>query len=157
VRVAAPAGIVLRDDQHVLAERWQVAPAEWASIRRRLQVLSAPNRPPSLKLRLGHLSKDDIGQASGSLSSGAVEHRDEPIVVETGRYRITGSLRLPRDGYRSRLTDYLNASERAFLPLTDVEVSPLDGEAPTERRAFVAVSVSHIVLAMPTDAERPDG
>ena len=51
----------------------------------------------------------------GRVSSGTVEHRDERIVVETDRYRITGMLRLPRDGYRSRLTDYLNSSERAFL------------------------------------------
>jgi len=61
----------------------------------------------------------------GRVSSGTVEHRDERIVVETDRYRITGMLRLPRDGYRSRLTDYLNSSERAFLALTDVEVPPL--------------------------------
>ncbi len=49
------------------------------------------------------------------------------IIVETGRHRITGLLRLPADGYRSRLTDYLNASERVFLALTDVEVTSLDG------------------------------
>ena len=78
-----------------------------------------------------------------------MEHRDEQIVVETPRHRITGMLRLPRDGYRSRLTDYLNASERAFLPLTDVEVSTLDGAGEPERRAFLAVSLTHIVLAMP--------
>ena len=54
-----------------------------------------------------------------------MEHRDERIVVETDRYRITGVLRLPRDGYRSRLTDYLNSSERAFVALTDVELVPV--------------------------------
>jgi hypothetical protein len=85
-----------------------------------------------------------------------MEHRDERIVVETGRYRITGLLRLPRDGYRSRLTDYLNASERSFLPLTDVELAPLEGDGPIERRPFLALSVNHIVLAMPADAE-PSG
>jgi hypothetical protein len=85
-----------------------------------------------------------------------MEHRDERIVVETGRYRITGVLRLPRDGYRSRLTDYLNASERSFLPLTDVELVTLEGDGPSERRPFLALSVSHIVLAMPADGE-PSG
>jgi len=80
-----------------------------------------------------------------------VDHRDERIVAETERYRITGSLRLPREGYRSRLTDYLNASERAFLALTDVEVERLDGTVPTDRRPFLALSLSHIVLAMPAD------
>jgi hypothetical protein len=80
-----------------------------------------------------------------------VEHRDERIIVETDRHRITGSLRLPADGYRSRLTDYLNASERFFLALTDVEVTILDGGAEVERREFVALSLRHIVLAMPAD------
>jgi hypothetical protein len=78
-----------------------------------------------------------------------VEHRDERIVVETDRYRITGVLRLPRDGYRSRLTDYLNASERTFLPLTDVVISDLGDSTPKERRPFMALSLRHIVLAMP--------
>ncbi|HUO74692.1 MAG TPA: hypothetical protein VMU39_28235 [Solirubrobacteraceae bacterium] len=81
-----------------------------------------------------------------------MEHRDERIIVETERYRLTGLLRLPRDGYRSRLTDYLNASERTFLPLTDVEIEPLHpGEAPSHR-PFLALSIRHIVLAMPADA-----
>jgi hypothetical protein len=78
-----------------------------------------------------------------------MEHRDERIVVETARHRITGVLRLPRDGYRSRLTDYLNASERDFLALTDVELEPLDGDGPLERRDFVALSLTHVVLVMP--------
>jgi hypothetical protein len=80
-----------------------------------------------------------------------MEHRDERIVVETGRHRISGVLRLPRDGYRSRLTDYLNASERDFLALTDVEIEPLQGDGPLERREFVALSLSHVVLVMPEE------
>jgi uncharacterized protein DUF6812 len=80
-----------------------------------------------------------------------VDHRDERIVVETDRYRITGILRMPRDGYRSRLTDYLNASERAFLALTDVEVEMVDGTGNVERRPFIALALSQIVLAMPVD------
>jgi hypothetical protein len=86
----------------------------------------------------------------------AVEQRDERIIVETDRHRITGLLRLPADGYRSRLTDYLNSSERLFLALTDVEVTSLDGAPRVERRDFVALSLRHIVLAMPVDAEGDD-
>src|SRR5215472_18624683 len=71
----------------------------------------------------------------------AMEHRDERIVVETDRYRIIGLLRLPRDGYRSRLTDYLNSSERAFVALTDVELQPFNG-GQRERRPFLAVSLN---------------
>jgi hypothetical protein len=80
-----------------------------------------------------------------------MEQREQRIVVETDRYRITGLVSLPRDGYRSRLTDYLNASERAFLALTDAKVEPLDGRAKAQRREFVAVSLSHVVLATPSE------
>lgn len=80
-----------------------------------------------------------------------MEHRDERVILETARYRVTGVLRLPRDGYRSRLSDYLNSAERSFIPLTEVEISPLDGSGPVERRAFVALSIRHIVLAMHDD------
>jgi hypothetical protein len=83
-----------------------------------------------------------------------VDQRDERVLIETSRYRITGMLRLPRDGYRSRLTEYLNASDRAFLPLTDVEIAPLDHERAPERRAFLALSLAHVVLAMPVDASQ---
>jgi hypothetical protein len=87
-----------------------------------------------------------------------LDHRDEQIVVETARYRITGTLRLPRDGYRSRLTDYLNASERAFIPLTNVEIASLDsGSQGVSRRAFVAVALSQIVVAMPADSSQSEG
>jgi hypothetical protein len=84
-----------------------------------------------------------------------VEHRDERIIVETESHRITGMLRLPADGYRSRLTDYLNASERMFLALTDVEVASLHGPPRVEQRGYVALSLRHIVLAMPADDAEP--
>ncbi len=80
-----------------------------------------------------------------------MEHRDERIVLETSRWRLSGVLRLPRDGYRSRLSDYLNSAERAFIPLTDVEIEALDSGAIREHRSFVAVSISQIVMAMPDD------
>jgi hypothetical protein len=90
--------------------------------------------------------------AAGSLSSGAaMEHVEERIVAETTRHRITGILRLPRDGYRSRLTDYLNSSERAFIALTDVEVSRLDVPGTVHHHPFLALSLQHVVLAMPAD------
>jgi hypothetical protein len=88
-----------------------------------------------------------------------MEHRDERVVIETDRYRISGVLHLPRDGYRSRLTDYLNGSERSFLALTDVELTPLGGSNgnghKAERRPFMALSLSHVVMVMPVDA-RPE-
>jgi hypothetical protein len=83
------------------------------------------------------------------LSSRPMEQREQRIVVETERYRITGLLSMPRDGYRSRLTDYLNASERAFLALTDVGLEPLDGGGEPEKHDFLVLSLRHVVLAMP--------
>jgi hypothetical protein len=82
-----------------------------------------------------------------------VDQRLKRIVAETERYRITGFLRLPPDGYRSRLSDYLNAPDRAFLPLTDVELSPLDGAGGAEQHKFLALALSHIVFAVPVDDE----
>ena len=73
------------------------------------------------------------------------------IVAETERYRITGMLRLPPDGYRSRLSDYLNAPERTFLALTDVEVEAVGGDGTVERYPFLALSLAHVVVAMPAE------
>ena len=80
-----------------------------------------------------------------------MDQRTERIIIETDRHRITGHVLLPADGYRSRLTDYLNASEREFLALTDVEVATLDGTPRIEKRDFIALSLRHVVLAMPAD------
>ncbi|HWF73652.1 MAG TPA: hypothetical protein VG186_09925 [Solirubrobacteraceae bacterium] len=82
-----------------------------------------------------------------------MEHKDERVVLETARYRISGLLRLPRDGYRSRLTDFLNAGERDFIALTDVDLTPLGGAGDAEHRNFIAVARSQIVLAAPVDDE----
>jgi len=79
-----------------------------------------------------------------------MQQREERIVVETERYRLTGTVRLPVDGYGSRLTDHLNASERDFIALTDVEIAPLDGHATPRRQAYVALGLRHVVYA--TDA-----
>jgi uncharacterized protein DUF6812 len=80
-----------------------------------------------------------------------VEHREERIIIETARYRVVGVLQLPAQGYGRRMTDFLNAPERSFLALTDVEIVPLEGPGWVEQRAFLALSIEHIVLAMPAD------
>jgi hypothetical protein len=80
-----------------------------------------------------------------------VEQRPTRILAETERYRITGVVRLPPDGYRSRLSDYLNTPEHSFLALTDVELTPLSGSAPAEQHEFLALSLRHIVFAVPLD------
>ena len=75
------------------------------------------------------------------------------IEAETDRYRLTGSLRLPPEGYQSRLSDYLNAPERTFLALTDVEITPLGTHEPVQRRPFVALSLAHVVLVSHVDEQ----
>lgn len=81
-----------------------------------------------------------------SVSSRRVDQRLAKIVAETPRHRITGSLRLPPEGYRSRLSDYLNAPERSFLSLTDVEIAPLEGNGPVQQLPFLALSIAHVVF-----------
>lgn len=78
-----------------------------------------------------------------------MDHRSQPVELETTRHRITGVVTLPRDGYRSRLSDMLNASERKFLPLTAVSVEPLDGSAPVSTHEFLAVHRDHVVFVVP--------
>jgi uncharacterized protein DUF6812 len=79
-----------------------------------------------------------------------MDSRAERVVIETDRYRIVGDLTLPRSGYRSRMTDFLNAAERDFLALTDVLLEPLDpSDGRREQRDFVAISRRHIVVVMP--------
>ena len=53
-----------------------------------------------------------------------MQHRYERVYVETERHRISGFLTLPADGYRSRLSDFLNSADRDFISLTDCTVEP---------------------------------
>jgi uncharacterized protein DUF6812 len=70
-------------------------------------------------------------------------------VVETDRHRIEGSLTLPREGFRSRLSDYVNQRDRDFFSLSDARISSL--EEPDEVRAvpFVMVARHHIRILVP--------
>ena len=76
-----------------------------------------------------------------------VEHRQERVRIETERHRIEGVLTLARDGYRSRVSDVLNASERDFITLTEVTVSPLEG-GPIELHPYLSLARRHIVFAV---------
>jgi flavin-dependent dehydrogenase len=84
-----------------------------------------------------------------------MNQREERIVVETERYRFTGTVLLSAEGYRSRLTEHLNAGEHEFIALTDVEVVALGGGHDTApaHHGYVALGRRHIVFA--TSAEAP--
>jgi hypothetical protein len=75
-----------------------------------------------------------------------MENRHARVVLETARHRIVGTLHLPRDGYRSRITDFLNATDRDFIALTDVELVLLDGSGELERHDFLAVARNQVVM-----------
>ena len=89
-----------------------------------------------------------------------MQRREQRVVVQTERQRITGAVTMPTDGFRSRLSDFLNHVERDFVALTDAVVESLDGDVEPIHSEFVVVGRAHIVLAMPEAAgaaEMPPG
>jgi hypothetical protein len=83
---------------------------------------------------------------------GMQQQRRERIELETARYRMVGYVTLAQNGFRSRVSDLLNATEREFLSLTEVTITPLDGGETTVRE-FVAVSRQQIVFVAPVEAD----
>jgi len=75
------------------------------------------------------------------------EERRERIRLETPHHRIEGLILLATDGYRSRVSDVLNAAERDFLTLTEATLQPLAGGA-VERHEFLAVARAHVVYVV---------
>jgi hypothetical protein len=82
-----------------------------------------------------------------------METRVERVVLETPRHRIIGDLHLPREGYRSRLSDFLNRGDLEFIPLVNAEISSANGGG-TESRSFLAVATGHVQLAYPYEDSR---
>lgn len=78
-----------------------------------------------------------------------MEQRNERMLIETTRHRIAGTVTLAREGYRSRVSDLLNAPDRDFLSLTDVTIEVLDHDGPGTHHDFVVVSRRHIIFAIP--------
>lgn len=70
-------------------------------------------------------------------------------MVETERYRIEGSLTLPRDGYRSRLSDFINRREQEFFTIQDANLSALDGSGRDWAAPILMLARSHIRLIVP--------
>jgi len=83
-----------------------------------------------------------------------MEMRTERVVLETPSHQIVGDLTLPREGYRSRLSDFLNRGDIAFIPLVNAEIvtrGGADGNS-TVTREFIAVARDHVQLAYPLDS-----
>jgi hypothetical protein len=82
-----------------------------------------------------------------------MEMRIERIVLETDRHLIMGDLHLPREGYRSRLSDYLNRGDDQFVPLANAEIRSQSGNGHVQERPFLAVARGHVTLAYPLPSE----
>ena len=82
-----------------------------------------------------------------------MEMRTERVVLETPSHQIVGDLTLPREGYRSRLSDFLNRGDINFIPLVNAEIIPrgTSSETETVNRDFIAVARDHVQLAYPLE------
>ncbi len=80
----------------------------------------------------------------------APERRRERVVFETDRHLVVGDLTLPPHGYQSRFSDAINRGDVAFIPIVDVEISPLAG-GEVEKRDFIVLAKRYIRLAYPID------
>jgi len=73
-------------------------------------------------------------------------------MFETDRHVVVGDVTLPPEGYQSRFSDAINRGDVSFIPLTDVEITPLDG-GETVRREFVVLGKAHVKIAFPIEVE----
>jgi hypothetical protein len=74
--------------------------------------------------------------------------RRERVRIETARHEIEGTVQLPHEGFRSRMTDFLNTLTDNFLPLTDAQVTWLDGSRDPEHHDYLALATRHVVLVV---------
>jgi hypothetical protein len=79
----------------------------------------------------------------------AVENRKERVVVETDRYRVEGMMTLPREGYRSRLSDHVNRRDQEFFTILDAELVALDGSGRDWKAPVLMLARRHIRLIVP--------
>jgi hypothetical protein len=97
----------------------------------------------------------DPGAAPVGSVSMTMNKIEQLVCLETGSHRITGLFTLAGGGYRSRLSDALNAPEKEFVSLTDVTLERLqDGRV--EKLPFMVVGRRHIVLAATLESEAAD-
>jgi Family of unknown function (DUF6812) len=77
--------------------------------------------------------------------------RKEKVVVETDRYRVTGAMTLPAEGFRSRVSDHVNREDLAFLTIVDAELTPLDGGV-SWTTPVLMLAREHVRLIIPAAA-----
>lgn len=80
-----------------------------------------------------------------------MEMQTQRVVLETARHRIVGDLTLPREGYRSRISDFLNRGDQAFFAMANATIEDrgaAGGGEPVELD-FIAIGARHVELAYP--------
>jgi hypothetical protein len=87
-----------------------------------------------------------LGRRADGYASAALDLREEQVVLETDRYRISGTLTLPREGYRSRLSDYVNQRDREFFTLSEATVVELESPTTSRTASFLMVGRNHVRL-----------
>lgn len=70
-------------------------------------------------------------------------------MAETERYRVEGMLTLPREGYRSRLSDHLNRRDQEFFTLLEARLIPLDSSGGEWTAPVLMLARRHIHLIVP--------
>jgi Family of unknown function (DUF6812) len=75
--------------------------------------------------------------------------RQEQVVVETDRYRIEGRLTLPREGYRSRLSDHVNRRDQEFFTIQEANLTAIDGSGRDWKAPVLMLARRHIRLIVP--------
>jgi hypothetical protein len=80
-----------------------------------------------------------------------VDLRQEQVVVETDRYRVEGNMTLPKEGYRSRLSDHINRRDQEFFTIQDARISTLDGSGGDWSAPVLMLARRHIRLIAPAE------
>ena len=75
--------------------------------------------------------------------------RQEQVVVETDRYRIEGRLTLPREGYRSRLSDHVNRRDQEFFTIQEARLTAIDGSGRDWQAPVLMLARRHIRMIVP--------
>jgi uncharacterized protein DUF6812 len=76
--------------------------------------------------------------------------RQEQVVVETDRYRIEGRMTLPKEGYRSRVSDHVNRRDQEFFTILDAQLTSLDDAGRKWTAPVLMLARRHIRLIVPT-------
>lgn len=73
--------------------------------------------------------------------------------METDRYRVEGMMTLPREGYRSRVSDHVNRRDQEFFTILDAELVALDGSGEARKEPVLMLARRHIRLIVPVSEE----